>query len=71
MATIIERRLNDGTKRFLVQVRRRGAKPQSQTFTRKTDATRWAKSLESAIDEGRAFPQSTARRTTAILFPPR
>jgi integrase len=66
VATILERRLKDGSKKFLVQVRRRGAKPQSQTFTRKTDATRWAKSMESAIDEGRAFPHSTARRTTLV-----
>lgn len=64
MATIIERTLQDGSKRYLVQVRKRGASLQTQTFSRRTDAVRWGKSIESAIDEGRQFPQSAARKNT-------
>jgi integrase len=64
VATIIERTLQDGSRRYLVQVRKRGAKLQTQTFARRTDAVRWGKSIESAIDEGRAFPQSSARKNT-------
>jgi integrase len=64
MATIIERKARDGTSRFLVQVRRRGAPLQTQTFTRRTDAKVWARQVESAIETGKAIPTSKARRTT-------
>jgi integrase len=64
MATIIERTLSDGTKKYLVQIRRRGAPLQSQTFSRKTDAKVWARSVESAIETGKAIPTNKARRTT-------
>lgn len=63
MATIIERKLQDGTSRFLVQVRRRGAPLQSQTFARKTDAKAWARKVESDIEQGVAVAPSKSRRT--------
>ena len=34
------------------------------TFRRKTDAQRWAQSIEAAIREGRHFPHAAARRHT-------
>lgn len=64
MATIIERVRQDGSKSYTVQVRRRGSRPQTQTFTRRTDAKAWARSIESAIEECRATPGADARRTT-------
>jgi hypothetical protein len=38
VATITERRLKNGGKAFLVQIRRKGQKTQSRTFDRRSDA---------------------------------
>ena len=51
---MIERRVTaSGEVRFRALVRLKGAKAQSATFGRLTDAKRWEKSTESAIREGR------------------
>ena len=62
MATIRERRTNSGEVRYHAQVRLKGHEPQTASFTRKTDARKWAESTEAAIREGRHFPNSEAKR---------
>jgi integrase len=50
--------------RYRTQVRLRGFAPVSATFERKTDASEWAKATETAMREGRYFPQREAKRRT-------
>ena len=58
MATIQE--TPNGTWQAII--RRKGHKPVTKTFARKTDATRWAKDIEAKIDKGEYSPdRSTAR----------
>ncbi|MCX7166647.1 MAG: site-specific integrase [Rhodocyclales bacterium] len=64
MASIQERKSEDGTITYRVQVRKRGFPPQTATFERKTDAKRWAHDIESAINEGRFFRTTEDRRRT-------
>lgn len=64
MATIIPRRRKDGSTRYLVQIRRRGAPTVAQTFARLTDAKAWARKTESGIDAGKMPLPSKARSTT-------
>lgn len=64
MATIEERTTLDGEKRFRVVVRKKGRPAQRATFTRLTDARKWARQTESAIEEGRHFKTQEARRHT-------
>jgi hypothetical protein len=69
MPTIEQRTSRDGTVSYRVKVRLRGAPPEVATFRRKTDAQRWAQSVEAAIHEGRHFPHAAAkRRTITELF---
>ena len=63
MPTIVAVRGETGT-RYRVQVRLRGAAPQSATFERKTDARRWGQQIEAAIREGRYFKSVHSRRRT-------
>lgn len=64
MATIEQRTTQAGRTRYRVLVRLKGHPPESATFTRKTDAKRWAQDTESAIREGRYFKASRARKHT-------
>lgn len=64
MANIQRRRTKDGEIRYKVTVRLKGAPTQTATFRRKTDADRWAGSIEAAIREGRHFKSSAARKHT-------
>ncbi len=64
MAYFQTRTSADGTTRYRVQIRLKGYPTQSATFTRKTDAKKWAASTESAILEGRHFRTSEAKRRT-------
>ncbi len=64
MATIQERAGRDGKPRYRVLVRKRGFAPQSATFERKTDAKSWAKSVESAMEEGRYRDFARAKQHT-------
>ena len=64
MATIRERRRNNGTKVYHVQIRLRGYPPQTASFDRKTDARHWAQDIESAIRERRYFKGRESRRRT-------
>jgi hypothetical protein len=63
MATIEERQ-KDGKKVYRVKIRRKGYATQSATFTRLTDARKWAQITEAAIDEGRHFKTTEAKRHT-------
>jgi hypothetical protein len=63
MATI-EARKKDGKTVYRVKIRRKGYPSQSETFTRLTDARKWAQMTEAAIDEGRHFKATEAKRHT-------
>lgn len=53
MATICERTNKRGQViGFQAKVRRRGQAPVSKTFTKKTDAERWARQIETEIEQG-------------------
>ncbi len=64
MATITERPTQDGAKSYRVEIRMKGAPRVSGTFTRLTDARRWASATETAIREGRYFRTVEAKRHT-------
>ena len=64
MATITERVSADGSKSYRVEVRLKGYPRQTATFTRKTDARKWAGQTEAAIREGRHFKTAEAKKHT-------
>lgn len=64
MATIQERKTNDGKVMYRVQVRLKGHPTESATFERKTDAKKWAQQTETAIREGRHFKTREAKKHT-------
>ncbi|MGZ5029223.1 MAG: site-specific integrase, partial [Methylobacter sp.] len=64
MATITERIISDGTKRYKAEVRLKGYPTQRATFKRKTDAKKWVQDTESAIREGRHFKTVEAKKHT-------
>ena len=64
MATVQTRRTKDGKLRFRVMVRLKGHPPEYATFSRKTDAKRWAQQTEADIREGRYFQSREAKRHT-------
>jgi len=45
-------------------IRRKGFKPVTKTFTRKTDATKWAQQIEGQIDRGEYSPERPTARIT-------
>lgn len=64
MASIRKRTNSKGETSYFVEVRLRGFPSQRATFTRKTDASKWASNTEAAIREGRYFKTSEARKHT-------
>lgn len=64
MASIRKRSNKDGSTTYRVDVRLKGFPPQRATFTRLTDAKKWAGQTEAAIREGRYFKTSEARKHT-------
>jgi hypothetical protein len=64
MPTIEKRTKNDGKEVYRVKVRRRGYSTQTATFSRLTDARKWAQMTEAAIEEGRHFKTKEAKRHT-------
>ena len=64
MATIEKRLNSDGTTQYRVKFRLKGTSPQTESFTRLTDARRWAQSKEASIREGRHFGIQEAKRHT-------
>ena len=64
MATIEQRTTKDGKIAYRVKIRRKGYPTQTETFTRLTDARKWAQRTEAAIEEGRHFKTTEAKRHT-------
>jgi integrase len=64
MATIRMRKTGKGESRYLVSVRLKGHPPENATFSRKTDAKKWAQHTEAAIREGRHFKTTQAKKKT-------
>ncbi|GJL85435.1 MAG: integrase [Micavibrio sp.] len=64
MAHIQERMGKNGKKTYRVQVRRKGQPIQSTTFTTKTAAQKWARGIESKIDDGKHFKTSQGKQKT-------
>jgi len=64
MATIVRRTSQDGHVSFLVRVRRKGAPPQTATFSKRSEAKKWAQMTEGAIVEGRHFHTTEAKKHT-------
>ena len=63
MANIQEIKGKNGIK-YRVLIRLKGCPSQSATFTRKTDAKKWAQDTESAIRDGRHFKSVESKRHT-------
>ena len=63
MASIQERKKN-GKPSYTAKIRLKGHQPVFQTFTRKTDAVRWASQTEAAITEGRFFKKAESQKHT-------
>ena len=64
MACIFERKTKDGETRYAALVRVKGYPRQTATFSRKTDAKRWAQQPESMIRSGKYFSQAAAKQHT-------
>jgi hypothetical protein len=64
MATIVQRPGKNGQTLYRVQVRRKGAPPQSASFQTLAEARKWATICEGAVPEGRHFPTTEAKRHT-------
>ena len=64
MANIQTRQTKSGETRHKVTIRMKGAPTQTATFKRLTDAKKWARQTEAAIEEGRHFRTSQAKRHT-------
>lgn len=64
MAAINKHVSGDGKTSYRVRVRLKGYPVQTATFTRLTDAKRWAQDTESAIREGRHFKTAEAKKHT-------
>ncbi len=52
MASIEKRKTSKGEIRYRAVIRKKGYPPQRQTFSRRTDATRWIKQTEAEIEQG-------------------
>ena len=63
MASILPRKTSLGIV-YHARVRIQGAPPQSSVHKRRTDAVKWAQSVEVAVRERRYFPSSVALRHT-------
>lgn len=64
MAIIVPRKRKGGEVSFNARVRLKGHPPQSQTFRRKTDAAKWAGSIEAALRESRFVASAESKRHT-------
>jgi integrase len=64
MASITKRVRKDGTPSYRVEIRLKGFPSQRATFSRKTDAKKWAQNTESAIRERRFFKTAEAQKHT-------
>jgi hypothetical protein len=64
MPTLEKRVGNSGKITWRVRVRRQGSSWQTKSFTKKSDAEAWARSVETRIDAGESLPSTEARKRT-------
>ena len=64
MAEITKRQTKNGDIRYKVVIRKKGSPTQTATFKRLTDAKRWERSVESAIEENRHYLSSDKKAIT-------
>jgi integrase len=64
MATIEKRETDSGEISYRVKIRLKGYPTQTATFSRLTDAKKWAQQTETAIREGRHFKTAEAKKHT-------
>jgi len=64
VATIDKRQDSDGKPVYRVRVRHKGTPPQTASFTKLSDAKKWAQVTEGAVLEGRHFPSTKPTRHT-------
>lgn len=64
MATIIERKNTKGEKYYQAKIRMKGYPHESACFESKTKAVKWAKQIETAMEEGRYFKTAEAKKHT-------
>lgn len=64
MATIERRKTKNGSVRYRAVIRKKGFPAQRQTFSRRTDATRWVKETEAAIEQGIHLISAEAKKHT-------
>ena len=64
MATIDTRVSQNGKTTYRARARLKGYPQETASFSRKTDARKWAESVESAMREGRYFTTNEAKRHT-------
>lgn len=68
MAEITKRQSKNGDVRYKVVIRKKGAPTQTATFKRLTDARRWERSVESAIEENRHYMSSEKKSITFSMM---
>ena len=68
MATSVQRPGKNGQTCYRVQVRRKGAPPQSASFQILAEARKWAKIYEGTVLEGRHFPSTAAEHHTVSVL---
>ncbi len=64
MPTIIKRKNPSGNFSYQVKIRVKGYPPVTDTFSKKTDAERWAQRTEADIREDKYFPNNKAKKHT-------
>lgn len=64
MASIEKRKTSKGEARYRAVIRRKGYPPQRQTFSRRTDATKWIKQTEAEIEQGIHLKSAEAKNHT-------
>lgn len=64
MATIDKRISRNGKTTYRARARLKGYPQETASFSRKTDARKWAESVEAAMREGRYFTTNEAKRHT-------
>ena len=64
MASIEKRKTAKGDVRYRAVIRKKGYPSQRQTFSRRTDATRWIKQTEAEIEQGIHLKSVEAKKHT-------
>lgn len=64
MASIEKRKTSKGEVRYRAVIRKKGYPPQRQTFSRRTDATKWIKQTEAEIEQGVHLKSAESKKHT-------